>query len=419
MANKMYDRNYFEELDREDPLKDFYSKFDLPEGVIYLDGNSLGALPKGVAERVGEVVQNEWGKSLIKSWNVHDWYPQPSRVGDKIAKLIGADKGTVVSADSTSVNLFKLLTAAVRLNEKLNPGRRVILSDTGNFPNDLYVIQGLVDLLGGDYEMRLVAPEEIKEALTDDVAAAVITQVDYRTGRRHAMADLQSCANAAGIKVIWDLCHSAGAFSVDLAESGAELAVGCSYKYLNGGPGAPAYLYVAKTLQEDIRPPLSGWMGHTSPFDFDLEYKPADGVRRNLCGTPSVLGMSALEAALEVWEDVDFDLVRKKSQRMIDLFAELVEIMCPEAGFEKVTIYPEEQRGSQISLGHPEGYAIMQALIDQGVIGDFRAPNILRFGMTPLYVSYTEIYRAVKILSDIMATGSWDQPKFHARSAVT
>lgn len=406
-------------LDQNDPLRSHRDKFELPEDIIYLDGNSLGALPKGVADRLSDVVTQEWGKSLIKSWNVHDWYPQPGRVGDKIAKLIGAEQGSVVSADSTSVNLYKLLTAAVRLNEDLNPGRRVILSDTGNFPNDLYVIQGLVDLLGDDYEMRLVAPEEIAHALTEDVAAAVITQVDYRTGRRHDMADLTARAKDRGIKVIWDLCHSAGAFPVDLAGSGAEFAVGCSYKYLNGGPGAPAYLYVTPDLQESIRPPLSGWMGHTSPFDFDLDYKPAKGIARNLCGTPSVLGMHALETALEVWEDVDLQLVREKSQRMIELFAGLVDELCPDGGFSRVTTFPEESRGSQISLGHPDGYAIMQALIDRGVIGDFRAPNILRFGMTPLYVSYSEIYQAVEILADIMATGSWDQPKYHARSAVT
>ena len=406
-------------LDQADLLGSYRDKFDLPEGIIYLDGNSLGALPKGVAERVATVVKDEWGQSLIKSWNVHDWYPQPGRIGDKIARLLGAEKGTVVSADSTSVNLFKLLTAAVRLNVKTHPERRVILSDTGNFPTNLYIIQGLVDLLGDGYEMRLVAPEEIAEALNDDIAAAVITQVDYRTGRRHDMAALTACAKAVGIKVIWDLCHSAGAFPIDLSGSGAELAVGCSYKYLNGGPGAPAYLYVAADLQESIRPPLSGWMGHTAPFDFDLAYKPAEGIARNLCGTPSVIGMCALETALEVWDDVDLNLVREKSQRMIELFAKTVDELCPDAGFSQVTIYPEAQRGSQISLGHPEGYAIMQALIDQGVIGDFRAPNILRFGMTPLYVSYGDIYRAVEILAEIMTTGLWDQPQYHARAAVT
>ncbi len=413
------DRSEITALDQSDPLRSYRDKFELPEGIIYLDGNSLGALPKGVAARLEDVVTNEWGKSLIKSWNDHDWYPQPRRVGDKIAKLIGAEKGSVVSADSTSVNLFKLLTAAVRLNEERYPGRRVILSDTGNFPNDLYVIQGLVDLLGNGYEMRLVAPEEVAGALTEDVVAAVITQVDYRTGRRHDMKDLTARAKTVGIKVIWDLCHSAGAFPIDLAGSGAELAVGCSYKYLNGGPGAPAYLYVTPDLQDSIRPPLSGWMGHTSPFDFDLEYKPAEGIARNLCGTPSVLGMCALEAALEVWDGVDMQLVREKSQRMIDLFAELVDELCPDAGFSRVTTFPEDQRGSQISLGHPHGYAIMQALIDHGVIGDFRAPNILRFGMTPLYVSYSDVYHAVETLSEIMHSGSWDQPHYHARSAVT
>lgn len=409
------DRPQITGWDQNDPLQNFKEKFSLPEGVIYLDGNSLGALPKEVPARVNKVVEEEWGGSLIKSWNVHNWYPLPSKVGNKIAPLIGAEPDSVVSADSTSVNLYKLLTAAVRLC----PDRKVILSDTGNFPNDLYVIQGLVDLLGDGYELRLVAPEEVGGALTDEVGIAVITEVDYRTGRRHDMADLNKTAKQHSIRVIWDLCHSAGAFPVKLQEAGSELAVGCSYKYLNGGPGAPAFLYVAPHLQEAIRPPLSGWMGHLSPFDFDLDYEPAEGVRRNLCGTPGVIGMSALDTALDIWAEVDLALVREKSQNMIELFASLVDENCGEYGFTKVTTFPEAERGSQISLGHDQGYAIMQALIDRGVIGDFRAPNILRFGMTPLYVSYADVYDAVITLADIMKTSAWDKPEFHARAAVT
>ena len=401
-------------LDQADPLRNCRDLFDLPEGIIYLDGNSLGALPKSVSPRLDEV-QDQWRQSLIKSWNIHDWYGLPALVGEKIGRLIGAEIGTVVCADSTSINLYKLLTAALLLN----PGRKIILSDTGNFPTDLYVIQGLLGLLGDGYKLRLVAPEEVASALTDDIAVAVITEVDYRTGRKHNMAELNARAKSSEIKLIWDLCHSAGAFPVDLSGCGAELAIGCSYKYLNGGPGAPAYLYVAQELQESIRPPLSGWMGHAAPFEFDLDYLPSKGITRNLCGTPAVIAMSALNAALDIWDEIDLQDVREKSQSMINLFADLIDELCPNAEFTHVTTFSEEQRGSQFSIAHPQGYAIVQALIDHGVIGDFRAPDILRFGMTPLYVSYSEILRAVETLADIMESGAWDQPKYHARGVVT
>ncbi|MFP6712342.1 MAG: kynureninase [Rhodospirillales bacterium] len=408
-------KTYISTLDQNDPLKTHREKFELPKGVIYLDGNSLGPLPKSVPGRITEVVNEQWGQSLISSWNDHDWITLPARVGSKIGRMIGAEENSVVCADSTSVNLYKLLSASVRLI----PERKVILSDTGNFPNDLYVIQGLIQQLGDGYELRLVKPEEISEALTEDIAVAVITEVDYRTGRRHDMTDITAKAKEHGIKVIWDLCHSAGAFPVDLSGSGAELAVGCSYKYLNGGPGAPAFLYVTPELQNDIQPPLSGWMGHTAPFDFDLDYRPAEGISRNLCGTPGVIAMSALDTALDVWQDVDLHQVRQKSQKLFNLFAELIENLGPETDLTLQTTFPEEQRGSQISFAHPQGYAIMQALIDRGVVGDFRAPDILRFGLTPLYLSYADIYRAVEIIADIIQTKSWDQLKYHERGLVT
>ena len=406
---------HIKSLDRADPLQSHREKFELPDGVIYLDGNSLGALPKSVPGRIAEVVNKQWGHSLISSWNKHEWITLPARVGSKIGGLIGAEDNSVVCADSTSVNLFKLLSAAVRLTSD----RKIILSDTGNFPNDLYVIQGLIKQLGDNFELRLVEPEEISAALTEDVAVAVITEVDYRTGRRHNMADLTAKSKSTGIKVIWDLCHSAGAFPVDLEGCGAELAVGCSYKYLNGGPGAPAFLYVSPELQDNIHPPLSGWMGHCAPFNFDLDYRPAEGVSRNLCGTPGVIAMSALDTALDVWEDVDLQLVQQKSQKLFRLFADLVEELGPKTGLTLKTTFSESERGSQIAFAHPQGYAIMQALIDQGVIGDFRAPDILRFGLTPLYLSFEDIRRAVEILSNIMQSNSWDQPKYHKRSLVT
>ena len=402
-------------LDKSDPLRSHREKFKLPDGIIYLDGNSLGALPKSALNRVNEVVNNQWGLSLISAWNDFDWINLPARVGNKIGRLIGAEHNSVICADSTSINLFKLLSAAVRLS----PDRKIILSDTGNFPNDLYVIQGLIKQLDNNFQLRLVEPEEISEALREDVAVAVITEVDYRTGRKHNMATLTAISKNKGVKIIWDLCHSTGAFPVDLSGCEAELAVGCSYKYLNGGPGAPAFLYVSPELQDHVHPPLSGWMGHAAPFDFDLDYRPGDGISRNLCGTPGIISMSTLDAALDVWEDVDLQLVRQKSQKLFNLFANLVKELCSETDLSLKTTFPEAERGSQIAFSHPQGYAIIQALIDHGVIGDFRAPNILRFGLTPLYLSYEDIFRAVEILSDIMEKRTWDQPKYHKRGLVT
>jgi kynureninase len=407
--------NHVKSLDKSDPLRLHKRKFKLPAGIIYLDGNSLGALPKTVTQHITEVINDQWGQTLISSWNDFDWINLPAKVGNKIGQLTGAEHNSVICADSTSINLFKLLSAATQLT----PNRKVILSDTGNFPNDLYVIQGLIKQLNNNFELRLVEPEEISAALREDVSVAVITEVDYRTGRRHNMANLTAVSKMKGIKIIWDLCHSTGAFPVDLAGCGAELAVGCSYKYLNGGPGAPAFLYVSPELQDSIQPPLSGWMGHENPFNFDLDYRPAEGVSRNLCGTPSIISMSALDAALDVWKNVDLELVRQKSQKLFNLFADLVKELCPDSGLSLKTVFPEAERGSQIAFSHPHGYAIINALIDHGVIGDFRAPDILRFGLTPLYLSFEEVYRAVVILSEIMQKRIWDQPKYHKRSLVT
>jgi kynureninase len=401
--------------DRADPLASFRDRFFLPDGVIYLDGNSLGALPRVAAERLRAVVEQEWGRDLIKSWNVHSWIDLPQRAGDKIARLVGAAPGEVLVADSTSVNLFKLLAAALRLR----PERTVIVSERDNFPTDLYVAQGLIDLLGSRHELRLIdRPENAVDAIDDDVAVVSLTHVNYRTGRVYPMKDLTAAAHRSGALMLWDLCHSAGALPVELDASDADLAVGCGYKYLNGGPGAPAFLYVAKRLQDAIRPPLSGWMGHATPFTFDVDYRPAPGIARNLCGTPAILSLAALDAGLDVLLDADMAEVRAKSLALGDLFLDLVAQECGDYGFRVVSA-PRAIRGSQVALAHEHGYAIMQALIERGVIGDFRMPDILRFGLTPLYVRYADIWDAVAVLREVMAGGVWDQPKYHKRAAVT
>jgi len=406
-------RDDFADRDLNDPLARFGERFELPEGVIYLDGNSLGALPTAVAERIQSVVRDEWGHDLIKSWNVHDWFTLPTRVGDKIARLIGANPGEVVAADSTSVNLFKLLAAAM----KMRPERNVIVSEPGNFPTDLYVAQGLGELIGG-LQLRLSEPDGLDLAIGDDVAVVMLTHVNYKTGRVHDMDAVTKAAHDAGALMLWDLAHSAGALPVDLNGTEADLAVGCGYKYLNGGPGAPAFLFVAERLQETVKPPLSGWMGHEAPFEFGTDFRPAGGIVRNLCGTPGVLSMVGLDTALDVMLEADMNEIRAKSIALCDAFALLIAQECGGHGFELASP-PAAERGSQVSFRHPQGYAIMQALIARGVIGDFRAPDILRFGFTPLYTRHVDVWDAVMILKDIMETGSWDAPQFHARAAVT
>lgn len=409
------DLNRALEMDRSDPLAGTRAAFALPEGVIYLDGNSLGALPCNAAARVAEVISRQWGHDLIQSWNRHDWISMPARVGDRIARLIGADAGEVVAADSTSVNLMKLLSAAL----KLRPGRRTILSDNGNFPNDLYIAQGVSALLGEGHVLRIVDPDKVADEIDGDTAILMLTEVDYRSGRRHDMRALTSRAHAAGALVIWDLCHSAGAMDVDLNAAGADMAVGCGYKYLNGGPGAPAFMFVARRLQGDLKPALSGWMGHDRPFDFDLDYRPATGVVRNLAGTPPIIGLTALDAALDAFDGVDMRDVRKKSLALGDLFIELARERLASHGLEIVTPEAHPTRGSQVSLRHPEAYAIVQALIAEGVVGDFRMPDIARFGFAPLYTSFADIWHAIDRLEAIMAAGSFREARFRKRLAVT
>ena len=403
------------QMDAADPLARCRDAFDLPAGVIYLDGNSLGALPKDAERRVRDVMTRQWGRDLIKSWNLHDWIGAPARVGAKIARLIGAEPNEVVVADSTSLNVFKALHAALRLR----PDRRVILSDDGNFPTDLYMAQGLATLLDSGYALKVVPADQISAALNDDVAVLMLTEVDYRSGRLHDMAALTKAAHERGVLAFWDLCHSAGAFPVALNECGADFAVGCGYKYLNGGPGAPAFIFVAERWQAKAEQPLFGWMGHDAPFAFDLDYRPRPGIDRFLVGTPPILSLTALEAGIDLFADLDLAALRRKSMALGDLFISLVEQELAGSGLALASPRRGEERGSQVSFRHPEGYPIMQALISRGVIGDFRAPDILRFGFAPLYVSFTDIWNAVAQLGAVMAGAEWQRPEFRRRAAVT
>jgi kynureninase len=387
--------------------------FHLPEGVIYLDGNSLGPMVKSAPARVAQVVAAEWGELLITGWNKAGWMDQPARVGDRIATLIGAVPGTVVMGDTLSVKIYQALASAL----EMNPKRRVILSDTGNFPSDLYIAEGLCRTLGGQYRLKTVAPEEVMSAIDDTVAVTLITEVDYRTGRRHDMADITRRAHEMGALTVWDLAHSAGAFRVDLTGANADFAVGCTYKYLNSGPGGPAFIYVAPEHADTARPALSGWLGHESPFAFDLTYRPGTGIERMRVGTPPVLQLAALEAALDVWDMVDLDDLRKASLRLQDQFIKGVEARIP--ALTLATPRAHLMRGSQVSFRHREGYAIMQALIAEGVIGDFRAPDILRFGFTPLFIDEDDVARAVNVLAKIMDYNAWDRPEFKRRAKVT
>ena len=387
--------------------------FDLPDGVIYLDGNSLGPLPRAAAARVAKTVTEEWGQMLITGWNKAGWMDQPALVGNRVAKLIGAEPGSVVMGDTLSVKVYQALASAL----EMNPKRRVILSDTGNFPSDLYIAEGLCRTLGGQYRLKTVAPEEVMSAIDDTVAVTLLTEVDYRTGRRHDMADITRRAHEMGAITIWDLAHSAGAFPVHLAAAQADFAVGCTYKYLNSGPGGPAFIYVAPRHADAARPALSGWLGHEAPFAFDLAYRPGAGIERMRVGTPPVLQLAALEAALDVWDHVDLNDLRAASLRLQDLFIKRVETQI--TGLTLATPRAHAMRGSQVSFRHPEGYAIMQALIAEGVIGDFRSPDILRFGFTPLFIDEDDVARAVNIFARIMDLRTWDKPAFKTRARVT
>ena len=389
------------------------ARFHLPAGVIYLDGNSLGPLPVAAVGRARRVIEDEWGEMLIRAWNQAGWMDQPRRVGDRIAPLIGAAPGTVMMGDTLSVKMYQALASAL----EMRPGRKIVLSDSGNFPTDLYMAAGLLRSLGQGHRLKVVDPEDVGAAIDEDVAALMLTQVDYRTGRMHDMAQLTAAAHAAGALAIWDLAHSAGALPVQLAACGADFAAGCTYKYLNGGPGAPAFIYVRPDHVEVARPALSGWMGHEAPFAFDLDYRPSPGIERMRVGTPPVVQMSILEAALDIWEGIDMAALRARSIDLTELFIREVERQCPDLRLAS----PRDPalRGSQVSFRFEHGYAAMQALIARGVIGDFRAPDTMRFGFAPLYIDEADVLAAVGIMAAILRERAFDAPEFRKREAVT
>ncbi len=397
-------------MDAADPLRPCRERFALPEGVIYLDGNSLGALPRATSARVGALVERQWGADLIASWNKHGWIDAPARLGGRIAPLIGAGADEVIVADSTSANLFKLITAACLAR----PDRGTILTEPGNFPTDLYVAQGIAATLPG---RRVRTAHDVVAAIDADTAVVVLTHVHYKTGAMLDMAAITAAAHAAGALILWDLSHSAGAVALDLAGCDADLAVGCGYKYFNGGPGAPAFLFVARRLQAALRSPLTGWMGHAAPFDFSDEYAAADGMKRFLCGTPPILGMAALEAGLDTFEGVAMRDVVAKSRALGELLIAGVDARLD--GFTLVTPRDPAARGSHVSIAHPQAWEICQALIARGVVGDFRAPDVLRLGLTPLYTSFEDVWRAVEALRAVMIEEAWRDPAFTVRAAVT
>ncbi len=387
--------------------------FHLPEGMIYLDGNSLGPLPKNAALCMERTMQSEWGEMLITAWNRAGWMDKPTELGDRIGRLIGAEQKHVVVGDTLSIKVYQALASAL----EMRPDRKVILTDSGNFPSDIYMAQGLIASLGKGHEIRVVAPEEVETNITSEIAVTLITEVDYRTGRKHDMKALTAKAHEVGALTIWDLAHSAGAFPVDLAEIGADFAVGCTYKYLNAGPGAPAFIYVAPRHAETVRPALSGWLGHRAPFAFEQNYRAGDGIERMRVGTPPVLALAALEAALDIWDKVDMDQLRAKSLALTDHFIAGIEASCPE--LKLVTPRDHVSRGSQVSFAFENGYAAMQATIAQGVIGDFRAPDIMRFGFTPLYIDHDDIDTAVEKIATVMREKQYERPEFQIRAAVT
>ena len=392
------------------PRKDL---FDIPDGVIYLDGNSLGPLPKGVLERTVTVLTEEWGGELIRAWNSADWMSLSQLVGDRIGRLIGAPAGSVITGDTLSIKVYQALAAAL----KMRPDRRVILSDNRNFPTDLYMAKGLIETIDKGYELRTPAPEDVLDAITEEVATVMLTQVDYRSGRMHDLQAITKAAHDAGAVMIWDLAHSTGAIPVEMAASNAEFAVGCTYKYLNGGPGAPAFIYTRPDIIETVAPALAGWMGHQEPFAMEPGYRPAMSIERLCVGTPPIVQLSMLDSALDVWDGVDLADLRRASIALSQAFITGVEKHCP--GLALVSPRDPQRRGSQVSFAFEHGYAAMQALIDRGVIGDFRAPDIMRFGFTPLYLDKGDVMAAVEVMSEVINNKLWDDPLYQTRQRVT
>ncbi len=403
------------ERDARDPLRGFREQFALPPNVIYLDGNSLGALPRATPERVADVVTREWGSDLIRSWTANQWIEAPQRVGGKIARLVGAQANEVVVADSTSVNLYKLIVAALQAR----PGRSEVLSEPGNFPTDLYMIESAMRTLNAGHTLRLVSRDALASAISDDTALVLLTHVHYKSAEVFDMASMTAAAHARGAMVLWDLSHSVGAVPVDLNAANADLAVGCGYKFLNGGPGAPAFLFVAERHHRTLVSPLGGWMGHARPFAFVDGYEPAPGVTRFLCGTPSILGLAALEVGVDIHLQADMSVLEQKSRALAELLIDGVTERCSRFGLELIGPPRGALRGSHVAFRHPHAYAVVQALIARGVIGDFRDPDVMRFGLTPLYLRYADIDNAVEILEGVLGDEAWREPRFQVRAAVT
>ncbi|MBC2690498.1 kynureninase [Pseudomonas kielensis] len=416
----MTTRNACLALDAEDSLAPLRAQFALPAGVIYLDGNSLGARPVAALERAQAVIAQEWGDGLIRSWNSAGWRDLPQRLGNRLASLIGAGDDEVVVTDTTSINLFKVLGAALKVQDGRAPQRKVIVSESSNFPTDLYIAQGLMDLLQQGYSLRLVdSPEALAQAIDQDVAVVLLTHVNYKTGYMHDMAALTALIHECGALAIWDLAHSAGAVPVDLRQADADYAIGCTYKYLNGGPGSQAFAWVSPKLCDLVAQPLSGWFGHVRQFDMESGYEPSKGIARYLCGTQPITSLAMVECGLDIFAQTDMLSLRRKSLALTDLFIQLVEERCAAHDLTLITPREHAKRGSHVSFEHPQGYAVIQALIARGVIGDYREPRIMRFGFTPLYTSFTEVFDAVQILGEILDEKTWAQAQFQVRHSVT
>ncbi|WP_193040561.1 MULTISPECIES: kynureninase [unclassified Pseudomonas] len=416
----MITRSHCQALDDQDRLAPLRHQFALPQGVIYLDGNSLGARPVAALARAQQVIAEEWGNGLIRSWNSAGWADLSQRLGNRLAPLIGAGEGEVVITDTTSINLFKVLSAALSVQRQRAPQRKVIVSEASNFPTDLYIAEGLAELLQQGYSLRLVnSPDELPQAIDPDVAVVMLTHVNYKTGYMYDMHALTALSHECGALSLWDLAHSAGAVPIDLHRAGADYAIGCTYKYLNGGPGSQAFVWVNPALVDVVRQPLSGWFGHTRQFAMETRYAPSAGIARYLCGTQPITSLAMVECGLEIFEQTDMASLRGKSLALTDLFIALVEARCAAHGLVLITPREHARRGSHVSFEHPEGYAVIQALIARGVIGDYREPRIMRFGFTPLYTCFTEVWDAVEILGEILDNRTWDQAQFKVRNSVT
>ncbi|WP_226477044.1 kynureninase [Pseudomonas sp. MWU16-30323] len=407
-------------LDAQDPLAPLRNQFALPAGVIYLDGNSLGARPVAALARAQAVIAEEWGNGLIRSWNSAGWADLSLRLGNRLAPLIGARDGEVVITDTTSINLFKVLSAALTVQRERAPSRKVIVSEASNFPTDLYIAEGLTELLQQGYSLRLVnSPDELPQAIDQDTAVVMLTHVNYKTGYMYNMQAQTALSHECGALAIWDLAHSAGAVPIDLHQAGADYAIGCTYKYLNGGPGSQAFVWVNPALVDVVTQPLSGWFGHTRQFAMESRYAPSQGIARYLCGTQPITSLAMVECGLDIFAQTDMATLRAKSLALTDLFIALVESRCAAHDLTLITPREHARRGSHVSFEHPEGYAVIQALIARGVIGDYREPRIMRFGFTPLYTSFAEVWDAVEILGEILDQETWDQPQFKVRHSVT